>query len=142
MHRCNTVSLHCLILPHSLNTLKLGHMLKSTSGTEASLPLHTCDTAPVKSKVAPQLTASQSIDYHSMVLTVYPSHHQEGHCHCTDHRMSIDTLCDVITTPVPLHLVSLREHIKEDSLRIIHLFRWIVKFNCMCPSVLFRTSRV
>ena len=142
MHQCNTVSLHCLILPHSFNTLELGRMLKSTSGTEASLPLHTCDTAPIKSKVAPQLTASQSIDYHSMALTVYPSHHQEGHCHCTDHRTSADTLCDVITTPVPLHLVSLGGHIKEDSLWSIHLFRWIVKFNCTCPSVLFHTSRV
>ena len=46
-------------------------MLKSTSGTEPSLPPHTRDAAPIKSKVAPWLTAWQGIDYHSTARTVY-----------------------------------------------------------------------
>ena len=142
MHWCNTISLHRLSLPHSLNALRLGHMLKSTSRTEPSPLLHTHDAAPVKSKVVPQLTALQGIDYHSIVHTVYPSHHQEGHrCH-TDCHTSIDTLCIVITAQVLLHLASLGGHIKKDSLWIIHLFRRIVKFNCTRPSTLFgSTSR-
>ena len=79
-------------------------MLKSTSGTEPPPPLHTCNAAPVKSKVAPQLTALQSIDYHSMVRTAYPSHHWEGHHHCTGHRTIVDTLYIVITAQVLLHI--------------------------------------
>ena len=79
-------------------------MLKSTSGTEPPLPPHTRDAAPIKSKVALRLTASQGIDYRSMARTAYLSHHQEGHrCHtgcCT----TIDTLYVVITTQVPLHM--------------------------------------
>ena len=79
-------------------------MLKSTSGTEPSLPLHTRDTAPVKSKVALRLTASQGIDYHSTARTVYLSHHQGGHRCRTGHRTVIDTLYVVITAQVPLHI--------------------------------------
>ena len=79
-------------------------MLKSTSGTEPSLPPHTHDTAPIKSKVAPQLTASQGIDYHSMACTVYLSHRRGGHCHGTGHRTVLDTLYIVITARVPLHM--------------------------------------
>ena len=79
-------------------------MLKSTSGTEPSLPPHTHDAAPVKSKVAPRLTALQGIDYHSMARTVYSSHHQEGHCHCMGHHMIVATLYVVITAQVLLHM--------------------------------------
>ena len=116
-------------------------MLKSTSGTEPSLLLHTRDAAPVKSKVAPQLTALQGVDYHSMACTVYWSHHWEGHRCRTGHRTIVDTLYVVITTQVPLHLASLGGHIKKDSLRIICPFRWIVKFNRMRSSMLFHTSQ-
>ena len=42
-------------------------MLKSTSGTEPSLLPHTHDAAPVKSKVALQLTASQGM----LITTVW-----------------------------------------------------------------------
>ena len=52
-------------------------MLKSTSGTRTTPPPHTRDAAPIKSKVAPRLTASQGIDYHSMVSTVSTSLHRE-----------------------------------------------------------------
>ena len=135
MHHCNTVLLHRLSSLHSLNALGLGHMLKSTSGTEPSPPPHTHDTSPKKSKVAPQSTASQGIGYHSTARTVYLSHHQEGHCH----RMSVNTLYIIITTQVLLHLASLGGHIKKDSLRIVHPFRWIVKFNRIRPSMLFHT---
>ena len=82
-------------------------MLKSTSRTELSLLPHTHDAAPVKSKVAPQLTASQGIDYHSMARTVYFSHHREGHYCCMGHRMTVDTLYVVITAQVPLHMYNL-----------------------------------
>ena len=104
MFWCNTISLRHLSPPHSLNTLGLGRMLKSTSGTEPSPLPHTHDAAPIKSKVAPQLTASQGIGYHSMAHTVYSSHHQEGHRRHTDRRTSVDTLYIVITTQVPLHI--------------------------------------
>ena len=79
-------------------------MLKSTSGTEPSPPPHTRDAAPVKSKVAPRLTASQGVDYHSTVRTVYLSHHRGGHRHPTGHRTVVDTLYVVITAQVPLHM--------------------------------------
>ena len=72
-------------------------MLKSTSATEPSLPLHTCDATPEKSKVAQWLTALQGIDYHSMVHAVHLCHHQKGHHHHTDHHTSVDTLCIVFT---------------------------------------------
>ena len=98
MRRCNAILLHHLSLPHSLNMLVLGRMLKSTDRqTEPSLPPHTHDAAPVKSKVAPQLTALQGIGYHSMSHTVYLSDHQGGHCCHTGRRMSINTLYVVIT---------------------------------------------
>ena len=115
-------------------------MLKSTSGTEPPPPLHTCDAAPIKSKVAPRLTASQGIDYRSTACTVYLSHHQEGHRCRTGRHMTIDTLYIVITARVQLHLASLGGHVKKDSLRIIRLFRQIVKFNGTHPSTLFHTS--
>ena len=137
----HAISLHHLSLPHSLNALESGHMLKSTSGTEPSPPPHTRDTAPLKSKVAPQLTASQGIDYHSMAHTVYTSHHWEGHHHRTGHQTIVNTLYVIITAQVPLHLASLGGHIKEDNLWIVHPFCRIVKFNCTCPSMLFHTSQ-
>ena len=102
----HAVSLHHLSSPHSLNALGLGNMLKSTSGTEPSLLPHTRDTAPVKSKVAAWLTALQSIDYHSMVHTVYLSHHREGHHRHTGHHMIVDTPYIIITAQVPLHIYS------------------------------------
>ena len=132
---------HRLSSPHSLNSLGSSRMLKSTSGTEPSPPPHTRDAAPIKSKVAPWLTASQGIDYHSTVHTVYLCHHREGYHRCTGHCMTINTLYIIITTQVPLHLASLGGHIKKDSLRIVHPFHQIVKFNRMCPSALFHTSR-
>ena len=79
-------------------------MLKSTSGTEPSLPLHTRDAAPIKSKVALWLTASQGVDYHSTVHTVYLSHHRGGHRCRMGHRTIVDTLYVVITAQVPLHM--------------------------------------
>ena len=82
-------------------------MLKSTSGTEPSPPPHIRDTAPVKSKVALQLTALQGIDYHSTACTVYLSHHRGGHhCHMGHHTI-VDTLYIVITAQVLLHMQSL-----------------------------------
>ena len=72
-------------------------MLKSTSGTEPSPPPHTRDTAPIKSKVALRLTASQGIDYHSTARTVYLSHHRGGHCRRMGHHTFVDTLYVVIT---------------------------------------------
>ena len=137
----HAVSWHCLSSPHSLNALGSSHMLKSTSRTEPSPPLHTRDAAPVKSKVAQRLTALQGIDYHSMVHTVYLSYHWGGHRHHTGHRTIIDTLYVIITAQVLLHLASLGGHIKKDSLQIIRPFRRIVKFNRTCPRVLFHTSR-
>ena len=104
MHWCNTISLHRLSLPHSLNALGLGRVLKSTSRTEPSPPLHTRDAAPIRSKVAPQLTALQGVDYRSTVHTVYSSHHREGHRCRTGHCTSVITLYIVITTQVPLHM--------------------------------------
>ena len=62
-------------------------MLKSISGTEPSPPPHTRDAAPIKSKVALRLTASQGVDYHSTAHTVYLGHHKEGHCHRMGHHM-------------------------------------------------------
>ena len=100
----HTVSWHRLSSPHSLNALGSSRMLKSTSRTEPLPPPHTHDAAPVKSKVALWLTASQGIDYHSTAHTVYLSHHQGGHCHCTGHRTIVDTLYVVITAQVPLHI--------------------------------------
>ena len=104
MCQCNAVLLHRLSSPHSLNALGLGHMLKSTSGTEPSPPLHTHDTTPIKGKVALQLTVLQGIGYHSTAHTVYSSQHQGGHRHCTGRRTSIDTLYVVTTARVPLHM--------------------------------------
>ena len=104
MHWCNAILLHCISSPHSLNSLGLGCRLKSTSGTEPSLLPHTCDTAPVKSKVALQLTASQGVDYYSMASTVNLCHHREGNHHCMDCHMSVNTPYIIITAQVPLHI--------------------------------------
>ena len=72
-------------------------MLLSTSGTRTTLPPHTSDATPIKSKVAPRITAAQGIDYYSMVHTVPMSLDQEGHrCH-TKCRTVIGTLYIVIT---------------------------------------------
>ena len=81
MCQCNTILLHRLSSPHSLNVLGSSCMLKSTSGTEPPPPLHTHDAAPIKSKVAPQLTALQGVDYRSLARTVSSSHHQGGPLH-------------------------------------------------------------
>ena len=103
----HAISWHRLSLPHSLNALGSSRMLKTTSGTEPSPPPHTRDAAPVKSKVAPQFTASQGVDYHSTAHTVYLSHHREGHRRHMGHRTIVDTLYVVITAQVPLHIFTL-----------------------------------
>ena len=74
-------------------------MLLSTSGTRTTPPLHTSDAAPIKSKVAPRITAAQDVDYYSMVHTVPTSLHQEGHCHRMNRCTVIGTLYVVITVP-------------------------------------------
>ena len=74
-------------------------MLLSTSGTRTTLPQHTCDTTPVKSKVALRITATQGIDYYSTVRTVPTSLHWEGHRRRTNCRTVVDTLYIVITVP-------------------------------------------
>ena len=74
---------------------------------EPPLPPLTSDATPIRSKVALQLTASQGIDYHSMVSTVKPCEHQERDCCNTVNRTSVDTMYIIITAPVPLHLASL-----------------------------------
>ena len=74
-------------------------MLLSTSGTRTTLPLHTSDAAPIKSKVAPRITAAQGVDYYSKARTVPMSLHWEGH-HCRMNRRSVvDTLYVIITVP-------------------------------------------
>ena len=104
MHWCNAISLRRISSLHCLNALS--RRLKSTSGKEP-LPLpQTSDATPVKSKVAPQLTASQGVDYHSMASTVKPCDHQEGNHHRMECRMSVDTLYVEITARVPLHILS------------------------------------
>ena len=103
MHWCNAVSLRCLSLQLSLRVL--GHKLESNSRTEPPPPPPlTSDAAPVESKVAPQLTALQGIDYHSMASTVNPSEYQEGDCCCTVCCMSVNTQYVIITAQVPLHM--------------------------------------
>ena len=74
-------------------------MLSSTSGTRTTLPPHSRDTAPIKSKVAPQLTAAQGIDYFSMACTVPTSLHQEGRHHRMDCHTVVDNPHVVITVP-------------------------------------------
>ena len=74
-------------------------MLLSTSGTRTTPPPHTRDAAPVKSKVAPQITAAQGIDYCSMVCTVPMSLHREGHRRHMNCRTVVDTLYVIITVP-------------------------------------------
>ena len=98
-------------------------MLLSTSGTRTTPLLHTCDAAPVKSKVAPQITAAQGIDYYSMAHIVPMSLHREGHgCH-TNHHMVINTLYIIITAPRSRYIWRpLGGHVKKDSLRIVRPF--------------------
>ena len=74
-------------------------MLLSTSGTRTTPLPHTHGAAPIKSKVALQLTAAQGIDYYSTVHTVPMSLRQEGNHHHKDRHMVVDTLYVVITTP-------------------------------------------
>ena len=74
-------------------------MLLSTSRTRTTPPPHTCDAAPVKSKVAPRITAAQGVDYYSTVRTVPTSLHREGHRHRMNRRTVVDTLYVVITAP-------------------------------------------
>ena len=81
-------------------------MLLSTSGTRTTPLPHTRDATPIKSKVAPRLTATQGIDYYSTACTVPTSLHREGHHHRTDCRTVVDTLYVVITAlRFPLQLL-------------------------------------
>ena len=84
-------------------------MLLSTSGRRTTPPLHTRDITPVKSKVAPRLTAAQGIDYYSTVHTVPTNLHQEGHCHHMDRCTVIDTLYVIITAPRSRYIYSYKE---------------------------------
>ena len=70
-------------------------MLLSTFGTRTTSPPHTRDAAPVKSKVALQLTAEKGIDYYSMAHAVPTSLHQKGH----HRRTVVNTLYIIITAP-------------------------------------------
>ena len=74
-------------------------MLWSTSGTRTTPPPHTRDAAPIKSKVAPRITAAQGVDYYSTAWTVPASLHREGHHRRTNRRTVVDTLYVVITVP-------------------------------------------
>ena len=74
-------------------------MLLSTSGDKNHTAAQTHDTAPVKSKVAPRITAAKGVDYYSTARTVPTSLHQEGHRRCTNRRTVVDTLYVVITAP-------------------------------------------
>ena len=74
-------------------------MLLSTSGTTTTLLPHTCDATPIKSKVAPRITATQGIDYYSTARTVPTSLHREGHHHRMNRRTVVNTLYVVITMP-------------------------------------------
>ena len=129
-------------MPHSLKVLEASRMLLSTSGTRTTPPPHTHDTAPIKSKVAPPLTATQGIDYYSMARTVPTSLHREGHHRRMNRRMVIDTLYVVITVPRFRYIwhpwVGMSKRIVCGS--YVHSAR--VKFNRMRPSMLFHTSRV
>ena len=116
-------------------------MLLSTSRTRTTPPPHTRDATPVKSKVAPQLTATQGIDYYSTVCTVPTNLHWEGHRRHTDRRMVVDTLYVIITAPRSHYIwhpwVGMSKRIVCGS----YVCSARVKFNCMCPNVLFHTSR-
>ena len=74
-------------------------MLLSTSGTRTTLLPHTHDAAPVKSKVALRIKATQGIDYYSTAHTVPTSLHREGHRRHMNRRTVVDTLYIVITAP-------------------------------------------
>ena len=74
-------------------------MLLSTSGTRTTPPPYTRDATPIKSKVAPGLTAAQGVDYYSTARTVPTSLHWEGHHRRTNRHMVVDTLYIIITAP-------------------------------------------
>ena len=127
---------------HSLNALEASRMLLSTSGTRTIPPPHTRDASPVKSKVAPRLTATQGVDYNSTVHTVLTSLHREGYCRCMNRRTVVNTLYIVITVPRSRYIwrpwVGTSKRIVCGS--YVHSAR--VKFNRMRPSALFYTSQV
>ena len=116
-------------------------MLLSTSGTRTTPLPHTCDATPIKSKVAPQLTAAQGIDYYSMARTVPTSLHREGHRCCMDRHTVVDTLYIVITAPRSRYIwrpwVGMSKRIVCGS----YVRSARVKFNRMRSSALFHTSR-
>ena len=85
-------------------------MLLSTSGTRTTLPPHTSDAAPVKSKVAPQITAAQGIDYYSTSRTVPTSLHREGHHRRMNRCTVISTLYVIITAPRSRYIYTLCHH--------------------------------
>ena len=74
-------------------------MLSSTSRTRITPLPHTSDAAPIKSKVAPRITAAQGIDYYSTARTVPTSLHWEGHRRHMNRRTVVGTLYVVITAP-------------------------------------------
>ena len=116
-------------------------MLLSTSGIRTTPLPHTHDAAPVKSKVAPQLTAVQGIDYYSTACTVPMSLNWEGHRRCMDCRTVINTLYVVITMPKSHYIwrpwVGMSKRIVCGS----YVRSAREKFNHMHPSALFHTSR-
>ena len=116
-------------------------MLLSTSGTRTTPLLHTCDAAPVKSKVAPQITAAQGIDYYSMARTVPMSLHREGHCRHTNRHMVVDTLYVIITTPRSHYIWCPWVGTSKGIVCGSYVRSAGVKFNRMRPSALFQTSR-
>ena len=95
-------------------------MLLSTSGTRTTLPPHTRDAAPIKSKVAPRITAAQGVDYYSTARTVPTSLYREGHrCHTNCHTV-IGTLYIIITMPRSCYTYILR-NINTQMLQQIHI---------------------
>ena len=116
-------------------------MLLSTSGTRTTLPQHTRDAAPVKSKVAPRITAEQGVDYYSMARTVPTSLHQEGHHRRTNRRTVVDTLYVIITTPRSRYIWHPWVGTSKRIVCGLYICSAGVKFNHMHPSALFHTSR-
>ena len=116
-------------------------MLLSTIGTRTTPPPNTIDAAPIKSKVAPRITAVQGVDYYSMACTVPMSLHREGHHHHTDRHTVVDTLYVVITAPRSCYIwhpwVGTSKRIVCGS----YVRSTRVKFNRMHPSALFHTSQ-
>ena len=129
-------------MTHSLNALEASRMLLSTSRTRTTPLPHTHDAAPIKSKVAQRITATQGVDYYSMACTVPTSLHWEGHCRPTNCHMVVGTLYIVITMPRSHYIwhpwVGMSKRIVCGS--YVRTAR--VKFNHMHPSALFHTCRV